>query len=71
MPGCSERWGVWGTLSGPPMFLQQAVAGRVGDSFEPAVDVELAEEVLDVVADRGRAHVQAVRGRFGVEADGE
>src|SRR5207253_2724163 len=40
-PGCSERWGVWGAMSGPPMFL----VGELAD-----LDVDPTVELLALVA---------------------
>ena len=38
--------------------LQEPVGGRIGDGLQAAVHAELAQDVLHVIADGGRAHVQ-------------
>src|SRR5712692_8507260 len=45
---------------GSPSDSEDSMPRGVGDGFEATVDVELGEEVLDVIAHGGRAHVQAL-----------
>src|SRR5262249_58204351 len=47
---------------------QQAMSARVRDGLQAVVSADLAENVLHVVADRRRAHVQALGGGARVEA---
>ena len=45
---------------------EQAAVRDGGNGLEPAVNAELAEDVLNVVPDGGGAHVELGRHRFGV-----
>ena len=48
--------------------LEQAVTGGVSDRLQAAVHAELAQEILHVVANGGRAHTETVRGGAGAGA---
>ena len=53
------------------MQTRQFTANRVGDEVKATVNAQLGQDVLDMVADRGRADVEALRDRPAGGASGE
>jgi hypothetical protein len=53
------------------MQTRQFAANCVGDELKATVNAQLGQDVLDMVADRGRADVEALRDRPAGGASGE
>src|SRR2546426_11462849 len=82
-PGRPERWGVWGAISGPPMYLDRGVFDSIADGppvapLEPEPVVAVRAEAQEVGRTRHGGEAVAAEhldglgalGGGGVEPDG-